>query len=240
VVGTIAADLPAQAVDAACNLPAGELIADAQLAATAAPGQGDAVIALMNRGGVRSPGFVFASSPAGEGDGRVTYGEAYTVQPFGNSLVTQTLSSAQLRELLEQQFAGCRGQSPTATRLMIPSAGFSYTWDGAQACGARIREVTLTRGGVRETLVEAGRVREPAQTWRVTTNSFMAGGGDGFGVLTEGREPLGGAQDIDALVAHLARFQPPAPAFDPRAAPDGPRIRRIGGTACPLGADTNP
>ena len=163
------------------------------------------------------------------------------MQPFGNSLVTLTLTAAQLRELLEQQFAGCRGQSPAATRLMIPSAGFSYTWDGAQACGARIREAVLTRGGVREVLVEAGRVPDPARRLRVTVNSFMAGGGDGYSVLTEGRDPLGGAQDIDALVAHLAHFQPPQPAFDARTAdPGGPRIRRIGGTACPLGADVNP
>jgi 5'-nucleotidase len=240
VLGATATDLPAQAVDAACNMPAGELIADAQLAATSPPDLGGAELALMNRGGVRSPGFTFASGPAGEGDGRITYGEAFTVQPFGNSLVTLTLSAAQLRELLEQQFAGCRGQSPSATRLMIPSAGFSYTWDGSEACGARIREAVLMRGGVREMLVEAGRVLDPARTLRVTVNSFMAGGGDGYSVLTEGREALGGAQDLDALVAHLARFQPPQPAFDARTAAAGPRIRRIGGTACPPGADVNP
>ncbi|MBX3605078.1 MAG: bifunctional metallophosphatase/5'-nucleotidase [Piscinibacter sp.] len=240
VVGRIAVDLPAQAVDAACNVPAGELIADAQLAATAPADLGGAQIALMNRGGVRAPGFTFASSPAGEGDGRVTYGEAFTVQPFGNSLVTQTLTGAQLRDLLEQQFAGCLGQSPTATRLTIPSAGFSYTWDGARACGARIREATLTRGGVREAIVADGRVVDPQRAWRVTVNSFMAGGGDGFTVLTQGRDPLGGAQDIDALVAHLARFQAPQAPFDPRAAGgDGPRLRRIGGGTCPLGANTN-
>ncbi|MCW5667686.1 MAG: bifunctional metallophosphatase/5'-nucleotidase [Piscinibacter sp.] len=238
VVGSIAADVPAQAVDAACNMPAGELIADAQLAATAAPSLGGAEAALMNRGGVRQPGFVHAGSPAGEGDGRVTWGELFTVQPFGNSLVTQTFSAAQLRELLEQQFAGCRGQQPGATRLLIPSAGLHYTWDGARPCGERIRELRL-RG---EPLVADGRVTDPQRRVRLTVNSFLAGGGDGFGVLTEGRDALGGAQDIDALAEHLARFQPPQPPYDPRAQnPAGPRIRRAGGgTACPTGADTNP
>lgn len=238
VVGTIAADVPAQAVDAACNQPAGELIADAQLAATAAPALGGAEAALMNRGGVRQPGFVHAGSPAGEGDGRVTYGELFTVQPFGNSLVTQTFGAAQLRELLEQQFAGCRGQLPGSTRLLIPSAGLEYTWDGTRTCGERIHALRL-RG---EALVADGRVVDAQRRVRLTVNSFLAGGGDGFTVLTEGRDALGGAQDIDALVEHLARFQPPQPPYDPRAAnPGGPRIRRVGGgTACPTGADTNP
>ncbi len=238
VVGTIAADVPAQAVDPACNMPAGELIADAQLAATAAAALGGAEAALMNRGGVRQPGFVHAGSAAGEGDGRVTWGELFTVQPFGNSLVTQTFSAAQLRELLEQQFAGCRGQQPGATRLLIPSAGLHYSWDGARACGERIREVRL-RG---EPLVADGRVTDPQRRVRLTVNSFLASGGDGFGVLTEGRDALGGAQDIDALAEHLARFQPPQPPYDPRTQnPAGPRIRRVGGgTACPTGADTNP
>ena len=114
-------------------MPAGNLIADAQLAATQPGGLGSAVIAFMNRGGVRSPGFTFAAS-VGEGDGNVTYGEAFTVQPFGNSLVTMTLTAQDIKNLLEQQFAGCRGQSATATRIMSPSVGFKYTWDGAQAC----------------------------------------------------------------------------------------------------------
>lgn len=235
VVGRVPAELPAQAVDAACNMPAGELVADAQLAATAAPALGGAELALMNRGGVRQPGFTWASSPAGEGDGRVTYAEAFTVQPFGNSLVTQTFSAAQLHELLEQQFAGCRGQSADTTRLLVPSAGFSYTWDGARACGERIRAVTLERGGVTESLVADGRVLQPQARYRVTVNSFLAGGGDGFSVLTQGTDALGGAQDLDALIAHLAQ----APARRD-AAGAGPRIRRIGGSRCPLGADTNP
>lgn len=232
VVGAIAADVPAQAVDAACNMPAGELVADAQLAATAAPGNGGAEAALMNRGGVRQPGFPFVDG------GALSYGAVFTAQPFGNSLVTQTFSAAQLRDLLEQQFAGCRGQLASATRLLIPSAGLGYTWDGARACGERIREVRL-RG---ELLVEDGRVTQPSRPVRLTVNSFLASGGDSFTSLGEGREALGGAPDIDAVIDYLARFRPPLPPYDPRTRnPEGPRIRRIGGgTACPTGADTNP
>lgn len=242
VIGSITGELPATATDAACNMPAGDLIADAQLAATAPSGFGNAVIAFMNRGGVRNPGFTFASSPVGEGDGNVTYGEAFTVQPFGNSLVTMTLTAQDLKNVLEQQFAGCRGQGAATTRIMVPSAGFKYTWDGAQACDARIRNVTLTRAGVTETLVDAnGTVLDPLKTFRVTVNNFMSTGGDGFTTFLGGTNLLGGAQDIDALVAYLAGFKAPNPAYDPAAVALGkPRISRVGGTACPGGANVNP
>ena len=244
VIGSITAELPNNPADAACNMRAGELIADAQLAATQPAGFGQAAIAFMNRGGVRSPGFTFASSPAGEGNGNVTYGEAFTVQPFGNSLVTMTLTAKDLKDVLEEQFAGCRGQSATATRIMIPSGGFKYTWDGSKACDARIGNVTLTTGGVTETIVDAaGTVVSPTKTYRVTVNNFMATGGDGFLTFTKGTSLLGGAQDIDSLVAHMAQFKAPRAPYAPNsnAADRGtPRVNRVGGTTCPTGASVNP
>jgi 5'-nucleotidase len=242
VVGSITTAMPAGVADAACNMAAGELIADAHLAATAPSGFGDAVIALTNRGGVRSPGFAFPSSAAGEGDGNVSYGEAFTVQPFGNSLVTMTLTAQDLKDVLEQQFAGCRGQAAASTRVMLPSAGFHYTWDGANACDARISRVTLTRHGNTETLVDdAGKLPDPTRRYRVTVNNFMASGGDGFTTFTRGTQLIGGALDIDALVAALSNHKAPRPAYDPAAATLGkPRIARVGGGSCPTGANTNP
>ena len=243
VIGSIATELPNNASDAACNMPAGALIADAQLAATSAPAFGGAAIALMNRGGVRTPGFTYRQR-GNEGDGNVTYGEAFTTQPFGNSLVTLTLSAQDIKDVLEQQFAGCRGQLPTATRLMIPSAGFKYRWDGAKACDQRVHSVTLTRDGRSETLVDAtGKVLEPAREYRVTVNSFMAGGGDSFSTFLKGKAPLGGALDLDALVDYMMRFKAPNAPYAPgQRAEDGgtPRIQREGGSSCPGGANTNP
>ncbi|EHR69812.1 5'-nucleotidase/2',3'-cyclic phosphodiesterase-like hydrolase [Burkholderiales bacterium JOSHI_001] len=247
VIGAIATDLPSSAVDNACNMPAGDLIADAQLAATQPATFGGAQIAFMNRGGVRNPGFAFAGSAVGEGPGNVTYGEAFTVQPFGNSLVTLTLTTQQIKNALEEQFAGCRGQGAGTTRIMIPSRGFSYTWDGAQACDARVRNVTLSTSTGVQTLVDAaGTVVDPARTWRVTVNNFMATGGDGFSTFTQGANALGGAQDIDALVAFLAGFKAPQPAYDRHDPAFGPtpRILRTGApagsTTCPGGGITNP
>jgi 5'-nucleotidase len=247
VLGSITADLPSSRTDGACNMPAGSLIADSQLAATQPATFGGAVIAFMNGGGVRAPGFTFASSPAGEGNGNVTYGEAFTVQPFGNSLVTLSLTTQNIKDFLEEQFAGCLGQSPSATRFALPSAGFKYTWDGAQACGSRISNVTLLSGtNPVETLVSsAGVVQNPAKIYRVTVNNFMADGGDGYSTLIKGTNRLGGAQDIDALTAYMAaNFKAPLPPYAPNsnAADAGtPRINRVGSsTVCPAGANVNP
>lgn len=244
VIGSIAAELSNARVDAACNMPAGDLIADSQLDATRAATFGGAVVAFMNGGGVRNPGFTFTSSAVGEGNGNITYGEAFTVQPFGNSLVTMTLTAKDIKDFLEEQFAGCLGQSTTATRIALPSAGFKYTWDGAKACGSRVSQVTLRSGSSTETLVDsAGTVVNPTKTYRVTVNNFMADGGDGYSTLRRGTDRLGGAQDIDALTAYLgANFKVPKPAYAPNTNPaDGgtARIQRTGGSTCPTGANVN-
>ena len=232
VIGAIATDLPNTRVDAACNMPAGQLIADAMLAATSGPEAGGAQIALMNGGGVRSPGFVHRSS-AGEGDGNVTFGEAFTVQPFGNDLVTLTLTAADLLSVLEEQFAGCGGQPAGNTRLMLASAGFHATWDGAKACGERIRALTLRS----ETIVEDGKLLDASRRYRVTVNNYMAEGGDGYATFRRGTDRRVGPRDVDALADYLARFKPPAAAYRPE---DAQRLRRVGGSVCPTGADTNP
>ncbi len=227
VIGSVTATL-ANSADTAGNMPAAELIADSQLAATAPANFGAATIAFMNPGGVRAA-FNFAGSAAGEGDGNITYGEAFTVQPFGNSLVTMTLSAQDLKNLLEQQFAGCRGQA--TQRLLIPAVGLKYLWDAAKGCDARISDLRIVNanGAVIEQIVDAtGTVPTPAKTFRVTVNSFLATGGDGFTTLNNGADRLGGAQDIDALTAYLAGFKRPAfTAYDP-AAPtlQKPRIVR--------------
>jgi 5'-nucleotidase len=246
VLGAITTDLGNGRSDGACNMLAGSLIADSQLAATQPAGFGNAVVAFMNGGGVRSPGFTFASSTAGEGDGNVTYGEAFTVQPFGNSLVTLSLTTRDIKDFLEEQFAGCLGQSATATRFALPSAGFKYTWDGAKACGARIQNVTLRVGASTETLVDAaGVVQNPTKSYRVTVNNFMADGGDGYSTLLKGTNRLGGAQDIDALTAYMAaNFKAPKAPYAPNSNPADagtPRINRVGtSTTCPSGANVNP
>lgn len=230
VVATITGDLPSTA-NTAGEMPAGDLIADAQLAATQPAALGGAQIAFMNAGGVRNPGFV---KPTGASyPYNLTYGDAFTVQPFGNSLVTMTLTQQQIKDVLEQQFNGCNGQ--TANRVMQVSNGLNYSWSSSGSCGTRIRNVSFTPMdvtvvppvplGATELLVINGVVQNPAKTYRVTVNNFMATGGDGFGVLVGGTSQLGGAQDIDALIAYLTGYKVPAAAYDGSAAQlNKPRI----------------
>ncbi len=246
VIGSIIKAMP-NTSDAACNSDNGQLLADAQLTATTAEQFGGAQIAFMNRGGVRAD-FTYANSVANEGDGNITYGEAYTVQPFGNSLVTMTITAQDLKNVLEQQFAGCRGQAAAASRLMHHSAGFKYSWDGSKACDARITNVTLTAADNSvDTIVDAtGAVLNPTKTYRVTVNNFMSTGGDGFTTFLNGKNLLGGAQDIDALSSYLAAFnlKNGKSPYDPTGASLGkPRLTRLNApvdsTACVTGANTN-
>ena len=219
VVATIATALPNSA-NGADEMPAGDLIADAQLAATQPAALGGAQIAFMNAGGVRNPGF----APAGVTyPYALTFGDAFTVQPFGNSLVTLTLTATQLKALLEQQFSGCMGQ--TANRVMQTSNGLKYSWSASAPACSKIIDASFTPTDVTQTppvttgpteiIVAGGVVQSPAKTYRVTVNNFMATGGDGFATLLGGTSVLGGAQDIDALVAYLAGYKAPNPAYDP-------------------------
>ncbi len=229
VIGSITSALP-NAADATGVMPAGDLIADAQLAATQPAALGGAVMAFMNPGGVRSPGFAFAGATYPY---NITYGNAFTVQPFGNSLVTMTLTAQQIKDLLEQQFVGCLGQ--TTQRILQISNGLAYSWRASAAPCVKVVDVTLTptnvtvvppvASGVPERIVQAGVVLNPTKTYRVTVNNFIATGGDGFTTLLGGANSLGGAQDIDALVAYLAAYNAPAAPYDAAAAGLGkPRI----------------
>ncbi|MBB5806989.1 5'-nucleotidase [Saccharothrix ecbatanensis] len=192
-VGTIAQDI-LRAQNAAGESPLGNLIADSQLATTTDNG---AVLALMNPGGVRSD-LTYASSPAGEGDGVVTYGEAFTVQPFGNILQTVTLTGTQIKAALEQQWQIVNG----AQRQIIlqPSKGLTYTWSASAPIGSKVSAIALN-----------GVPLDPAANYRVTINSFLQGGGDGFSTFTGGTDITGGGIDLDGFSAYLTANPNTAP-----------------------------
>jgi 5'-nucleotidase len=187
VIGRASADITRTPDDSGENA-AGNLIADAQLAATSAAGTGAAVAAFMNPGGVRS------DIAAGD----VTFGEAFTVQPFGNSLVTLTLTGAQLLEVLKQQWC-----SQDAARVLLPSAGVHYTYS-ASAAAALVGQPCAGAANPVTGLTIGGAAVDPAASYRVTVNSFLADGGDKFTVLRDGTDRLGGSVDTDALEAYLA------------------------------------
>jgi 5'-nucleotidase len=213
IIGRISATI-SRTQNGAGESALGDVIADSQLAATAPAGLGGAQVAFMNPGGIRAD-LLFPASGA-EGDGNVTYEEAFTVQPFGNSMVTMTLTGAQIERMLEEQFCGTNAG---ARRVLQPSAGFAYTWNFA-AIGAA--DCATANAVDPATIVLNGTPVDPAGTYRVTVNSFLATGGDGFAVLNQGTDRLGGAVDLDALEAYLTA--------DPDGVDPGPqnRITRVG------------
>ncbi len=200
VIGTITANINRIATPAG-ETALGDVIADAQLEATNDAGFGDAVVAFMNPGGIRED-LIFAGGPAGEGDGNVTYGEMFAVQPFGNSMVTMTLTGAQIDALLEQQFIGCGQTAATRQKILQVSTGFSYSWSLSALPCNKVDALTIKIDGV---------TVDPAASYRVTVNSFLADGGDGFTVLVQGTNRLGGEVDTDAFEKYFAAYSPVAP-----------------------------
>ncbi|WP_344976232.1 bifunctional metallophosphatase/5'-nucleotidase [Streptosporangium fragile] len=197
-IGKITADIPNTA-SASGESPLGNLIADGQL--VAAKTGGNAQIALMNPGGVRT-GLTYAGSPAGEGDGVVTYGEAFAVQPFNNLLQVVTLTGAQLKTVLEQQFTG--GPNNQAfTKILQPSSNFTYTYSASAPWGSKVSNMKIDGVDVTDT-----------QTIRVAANNFLVGGGDAFLAFRDGTDLWSGPLDIDAFAAYFAAnpsITPPVP-----------------------------
>jgi len=179
VVGRTGAPLSRDA-NAAGEFALGQVVADAQLAATKAAADGGAQLALMNPGGVRAP------LPAGE----LRYEDLFAAQPFYNNLVTLTLSGAQIVQVLEQQWG------PNQNRVLQVSRGFAYAWDASRPIGQRIVPGSATLDG---------RPLDPAADYRVTVNFFLAGGGDNFTLLQQGRDRRTGVMDVDALEQFIAR-----------------------------------
>jgi len=183
-IGYISADAP----NTGTGSPMGDLIADAQLA-YGKELDPETDLALMNPGGVRA-GLTYAAKGS-EGDGVVTYAEGFTVQPFSNTVNLQNFTGAQLIQVLKEQVSGTNAAAP---KILQPSSGLTYTLD-------------LTKTGADRVVTDSVRLNgsaiDPAATYRVATNSFLAGGGDGFTTLGQGSGDLVGGDDLAALAKYL-------------------------------------
>jgi 5'-nucleotidase len=168
----------------------GDIIADAQLAATSTAASGGAVVAFTNPGGVRT-------DITKKEDGAVTYADVFASQPFRNQLVTLTLTGNQIKNMLEQQWL-----DPKRPRILQLSKGFNYTWDGARPTGERV---------IADRMLLNGQRIDPTASYRVTVNNYLAVGGDGFTALKEGSAPQFGGYDVDALYAYFQANSPIAP-----------------------------
>lgn len=194
VIGSITADVTnAVAPGASGESPLGDLIADAQLADPSVVGPyATPQIALMNPGGIRAS-LTYAASKWGEAPGAITFDEAFTVQPFNNYLVSLDLTGAQIKQLLNQQWSGVN--SGTFKKILQVSAGFAYSYSGTT-----LGPVTLNGQPLVDTTV-----------YRVVTNNFLAGGGDGFPTFLQAQNVYYGGLDIDAFAAYLTAHSPYTP-----------------------------
>jgi 5'-nucleotidase len=183
VIGSIRSDL-SRSINSAGESDLGKVIADSQLAATQI--LSGAAIAFTNPGGIRAD-LTYV-------DGNVTYGQAFTVQPFGNSLVTMTLTGAQIKELLEQQFDNpIKGQN----RILQVSQGFRYAWSTSANIGNKVSNIKLN-----------DRFINPNSEYRITVNNYLADGGDNFSVLKVGKDRIVGVVDVSALESYLRARSP--------------------------------
>jgi 5'-nucleotidase len=203
VVGRISADILSargtpNGQNAAGEQPMGDVIADAMLERTTPTDFGGAVAAFMNAGGVRAS-LLFNQISGGEAPGEVTYAEAFTVQPFGNTLVVKTCTGQQLYDVLNQQF---NNPAVGSNRIMLPSANVDYHW--TTVGGPHVVDGTLS-------FDNGATFVDKATSYRVALNNFTADGGDGFTVFRSCTDPLGGDVDLDAFTAYLAAHQPLAP-----------------------------
>ncbi len=205
----------------------GNFIADVQLDQTRE--DAGARIAFMNPGGLRDD-FLIDNQFGDEACGVITLGEANGVQPFANALVTSTMTGAQIKEALEQQW-----QPDGADRPFLAlgvSEGFFFAYDETLAEGSRITSITLD-----------GEPVLPGTEYRVTVNEFLASGGDNFGAFAEGEDAQQlGASDLEALTAYLDQSSPVTPDVEPRRAPAGGDAEplNVSGAACPAGGTPPP
>jgi 5'-nucleotidase len=206
VVGSITANILKEPAPSGENAVS-DLVADAQLDATAAPSSGAAVMTVINEDGVRT-GLDFASAIPGIPDGKITFGELFGAQPFSNHLVTMTLTGEQIHTILEEQFKGCAlgappgTTPPTSDRRIEVSEGFTYTWSRSAPPCHKVDPTRIQLNGV---------TLNPSATYRVTVNNLLADGGANFYAFKQGTDRLIGPPDLDATIAYLAKHPSVAP-----------------------------
>lgn len=193
VVGSVAEDILGDASgNRGIETPMADMVADAILRATAGADEGGAQISFMNVGGVRAS--LTVAPKYTEQPGEVTYREAYDVMPFGNRLVTITMTGAQIKQALEQQYQPVAARGSRPMLALGVSNGFAYEWDASAPQGSRVVNGSMTLNG---TPIDLN------GSYRVSTLNFLQEGGDLFTAFTQGTNLTGGPEDLSALVDYL-------------------------------------
>ncbi|GAC1372077.1 MAG: hypothetical protein NVSMB43_08470 [Pseudarthrobacter sp.] len=189
---------PAKRDDRGSESTLGNLVADSLVDTLKDTNVGGAEIGVVNAGGLRNELYY---AP----DGTITYAEANAVLPFVNNLWTTSLTGAQFKSLLEQQWqTNADGTVPSRAYIQLGlSKNVNYTYDASRAAGDRITSIRV-----------GGALIDPAKSYRVGTFSFLAQGGDNFRVFKEGANTKdSGLIDRDAWIKYLQAHSPGSPDF---------------------------
>lgn len=179
----------------------GNLVADALLKTLKTKAHGGAQIAAVNPGGLRSELYYTPGSTETRKKGVITYAMANSVLPFVNNLWTTTLTGAQLKSVLEEQW-----QPDAASRPYLQlglSKNVHYTYDSSAAKGSRITGIWVNGKKVTDTA-----------TYRVGSFSFLLAGGDNFTTFADGTDTKdSGLVDYQSWIDYLTKSSPVAPSF---------------------------
>jgi 5'-nucleotidase / UDP-sugar diphosphatase len=143
-------------------------------------------IAIQNNGGLRT------TIPAG----KITLEQIYTLLPFDNNLMTMDLTGAQIADILEYN---------AKTEGMLQVSGLKVVYDLAAPEGSRVKELTI-----------GGKPADRSRVYRVTTNDFLAAGGDRFGMFREGKNAVVGDDIREAVLDYLKKHSPVSPRIEGR------------------------
>lgn len=137
----------------------GNLIADAMMAATGAD------ITITNGGGIRADRTYDAGT-------KLTRRDILTELPFGNVTVVTEIPGSQVLAALENGFS----QVEKGAGRFPQVAGLAVVYDPSAPAGARVASVTV-----------GGADLDLNKVYKVATNDYMLGGGDGYGALGGGK-----------------------------------------------------
>jgi 5'-nucleotidase / UDP-sugar diphosphatase len=163
-LGITAVDLDSRSASVRSQETAiGNLIADAIRTSTGAD------IAITNGGGIRGN----KQYPAGS---KITRRDILTELPFGNSTSMVEVTGKDIKDALENglsQFDNRAGRFPQIAGMVIIA-------DTKAPAGSRIASIQIV-----------GKDLDMAAKYKVATNDFMVGGGDGYISFTKGRTLIG-------------------------------------------------
>jgi 5'-nucleotidase len=129
-------------------------------------------------------------------------GDVFTVLPFGNVVVTRTVTGSQLYAALENGVSA----TPGANGRFPQISGFRFTYDSRLPAGSRVQSATLDGGTP---------IQRDGTVYTLATNDFVNLGGDGYAVLNDG---TGTTREVmaDVLLQHIQTQGTVTPVIDGR------------------------